>query len=70
MREYIQVLLKFYLDKLASISLPLDLRKVTDINLMMNSSGNFIDKSLKELSPFLNKKNSLETIIKEIKNDL
>lgn len=41
-----------------------------DINLMMNSSDNFIDKSLKELSPFLNKKNSLETIIKEIKNDL
>lgn len=41
-----------------------------DVNLIMNSNDDFIDKSLNDLSPFLDKKNSLETIIKEIKNDL
>lgn len=41
-----------------------------DINLIMNSRGNFTDKSLDDLSPFLDKKNSLKTIIKQIRNDL
>jgi hypothetical protein len=41
-----------------------------DINLIMNINDNFTDTSLNDLSPFLDKQNSLKTIIKEIKNDL
>jgi len=44
--------------------------KSLDVNLIMNTNEVYFDKKLNDLTPFLNKKNSLLTIIKEIKYGL